>query len=171
MSKGVITPRGLKYTLSDEVFYAVMEKDANTNMLWDEINAAIEYAELFPTFLSFGVFCAAACRSSSAAPWHMPAVYAFIAHGLGTIVSNWAFFFTDNLLLRIIMSVFQLFSRFFLHYAAAVALALAVVHDWRLAVLYILGSLVLSFVITMSVGGYRQREPFNDRVARSVLQK
>ena len=173
MSKGIISPGGLKYTLSDEVYWEVVYRDADSNVVWNEINTSIESAALWPSFLSVLVYCI--CTVKGFTPWYMPVVYSMGVYLLGEIMSNWASFFVYNPLLKIVMGLYFIISRFYLNYVVAFVLSLIYVNDLRMwfytPIVYIVGTIVLNLILTLSIGSYKQREPFNDRVARLAMDR
>ena len=54
--KGVQTPHGLKYLLSENVYDEVSQVDNGTNAVWNKVNGVIESRETLPELIGFIVF-------------------------------------------------------------------------------------------------------------------
>lgn len=164
MSKGLITPGGLKYTLSD-LAYETMEARPE---LYGKLGSIIEAAEVFPSFAAFATYVVVAL-TGTVTSWIMIPIYGFIAYVIASIMSNWISIFF-NPIVRAILTIYKTLSRFFLNYVGIILIAIFAIKVWYAALVYILGLLIVSFVMTMSIGGYQAREVFNDRVVKKLTR-
>ena len=165
MSKGIISTHGLKYTLSDGVYLMMEEKPE----LFDKLNDKVEASELLPSFVSVLVYIFLAI-SGTVSSWYMTIVYSMLSYVLATIVSMWATgggmpSGTPRL------TGYQCLTKLFLHYVAIIIVSAFVMGMWYAGVVFILASFIVGFVITISIGGYSQREVFNDAVAKMRYRK
>jgi len=168
MSKGILSPHGLKYTISEDVYEEIQEVDHGTNAVWQKINQVVEGSELLPSCVSFLTFVF--CSLQNNMQWFMPALISLGGYVLATILAN-MLFVVDNLISRLIIFVYQMFSRFLLNYVTIIGIAVFITKDWKGAVLFIIGIMILSMTLTFAIGGYEQREITNNRFARAILKK
>lgn len=160
-----VSKHGLKYTLSDQAFEMLEEKPA----LYEKLDAKIEAAEVFPSFVSVCVFTALTLSGYSD-DWYMTVLYSMLGYVLATIVSTWATVFFIPVITPI-LSLYQFFSRFFVQFIVVIALSLVMLDKWYVALVYIVASAVVKIIMMFSIGGYKQREVFNDAVAKKLYYK
>ena len=113
MSKGILSKRGLKYTLSDSVYEQVMNIDQGTNILWNKLDTVVEYAEIFSDFCAFVSFVVLATVTEL--NWIEIVGYSLLAYLVGTVLSNCVWVFR-GIILPILLFCFQLLTKYFLHF-------------------------------------------------------
>ena len=172
MSKIMMTSGGLKYSISDSVYShlcycKVVGRLKAPQCFLDDVDAAIECAELFPSYLSMLAFFISCFRMQH---FLLPALYALIARCIGLLISRFSGFFVNNSLLYLVMGLYKMLNRYKVDYIIAVTISIFVGKSWEAVAAFVAVNIVCGFLLTILFDSYEQRQAFNDRVIMLILK-
>ena len=168
MSNKITTPHGLKYVLSDEVLERVMEADGDSDSVWNPLNQIVENAELFKPFCAFLAFILLAFFTDFS--WYVIIAISLGIQVIASILSN-SVGIMRNPVTTIVLNVFSLLTKLFLHYAATIVVSIFVLRRWYAAVIFIVLYHIMQMLLIMLIDGYETRKAFNDRAAIVLIRK
>lgn len=166
MSQMIRTQNGLKYTLSDDMYYSLMnaalfEKDDD---VWGMTNLLTEVSANVPTFVGWLTFVIL----SFAAPieWYMVVVYSGLANLCGYAIHR-QLWLLKNPIVLMPLTLFNLLTFKRLDWISILAISIWQLHHWEAAPIYIVAGLVIMMVL---FGSHESREYFNDSAAKLVIK-
>ncbi len=163
--KGVQTPHGLKYTLSDDVYNSILNADKGTDIIWNKLNRIIEGRELLPSLVGFIIFCILAFKGYE--PWYMVVVFSIVGSIVAYIFRSILFLYKIWIVI-ILTTVFELFTKFFLDKIAVIVISIFVMKNYYAGIIYVVVGFILSLFLS---GSYQRGQHFNDKVAYDILKR
>lgn len=161
--KGVKTPHGLQYLLSENVYDEVVEADNGTNTVWNKVNGVIESRETLPELVGFIVFTVLAILHFE--PWKV-CIIALASCLISYCIRSVVFLYKIPLV-TILTILLGFIPRFLLDKIAILAIAIFVLHNWLTGAVYIVVVAVISIILNRS---YQKSIPFNDKVASEIAR-
>ena len=167
MSVQTQTIHGLKFTLSEQMAEEIGGcEDTQLTGILKHLSDVIEAAELFPSFS----FCVAfvVLLLNGTVFWKSILIASAIL--AGTFVLSFS-----SMLMMIppvvaILKVYQAITKSFLHYIVMIAVGV-IVKPWYSGLIAVATMTLVSSILMLFFGGYPQREPFNNAVAKRLIRK